>query len=171
MNRRGTKSEAIELIDYIRKEIPDAIIRTTMITGFPGETDDDFEILHNFIKEVRFDRLGVFSYSEEEDTPAYNFNYKIDQKIKDKRARIIASTQKEISLALHQKLVGKSFKVIIDSFDPIRNQYRARSYAFAPDNVDGYIYVDDDQNIIVGNIYQVKITKAHPYDLEGIIEK
>ncbi|HHU81163.1 MAG TPA: 30S ribosomal protein S12 methylthiotransferase RimO [Acholeplasmataceae bacterium] len=171
MNRRGTKSEAIELIDYIRKEIPDAIIRTTMITGFPGETDEDFEILHSFIKEVLFDRLGVFSYSEEEDTPAYNFNYKIDQKIKDKRARIIASTQKEISLALHQKLVGKSFKVIIDSFDPIRKQYRARSYAFAPDNVDGYIYVDDDQNIIVGNIYQVKITKAHPYDLEGIIEK
>lgn len=171
MNRRGTLADYKNLISDIRSEIPNAIIRTTMITGFPGETEVDFEILHNFIKEMHFNRLGVFSYSEEDETPAINIKPKVPQKLREKRAQIIARTQQAISQELHNQLIGSTFKVIVDSYDSIKKHYRARSYAFAPDNVDGYIYIKDDQNIKVGNLYQVKITKAYPYDLEGILEK
>lgn len=171
MNRRGNKADYEKLINDIRTEIPNAIIRTTMITGFPGETEEDFEILLDFIKRMRFNRLGVFSYSEEEDTPAVKLKPQVPKKIREKRAELVAATQQGISQALHDQLIGQTFKAIVDSYDPIKKQYRVRSYAFAPDNVDGYIYINADNNIKAGDIVVVKITKAYPYDLEGIIEK
>ena len=149
------------LIKKIRKAIPHSIIRTTLITGFPGETNEDFEILKEFIKEIRFNRLGVFAYSDEEGTKAYDFNNKVDNAIAEERKQQIIQIQQEISYSLNQKKLGKTYEVIIDNYDNIRKCYLSRSYAFAPDDADGYIYVSTDTPLEI-NLLGIRTGRFYP---------
>jgi ribosomal protein S12 methylthiotransferase len=171
MLRRGNVKDIYALINKLRSKMPNVILRTTLITGFPGETEEDFEQLVNFVKDVRFDRLGVFSYSEEEDTLAARLQDKVDEETKEKRARIIAEIQSGISRQKNDALVGKEFEVLTDRFDDAQHVFLARSYAFAPEDVDGYIYINYDKDIKVGEFYKAVITKATTYDLFGKIIK
>ncbi len=167
MNRRGDQELIRNLIKKIRTKIPHAIIRTTLITGFPGETEDDFLIMKNFVKEMKFNRLGVFAYSDEEGTKAYDFEPKIDSEIANKRKDEIMSLQQEISKELNKQEVGKTYEVIIDNYDYSKKAYLARNYAYAPDDADGYIYVVTNKELIVGNIYTVEITDYTTYELKA----
>lgn len=168
MNRRGNQDFLIHLIDYIREQIPDAIIRTTLIVGFPGETEEDFRTLYAFVAKEKFNRLGVFTYSDEEDTNGFEMYPKIDLSIMNKRKNAIMELQNEISLQYHQSLIGQTFECMIDCYDSIQQRYIARSYHYAPDDVDGaiYIYSAFFENY-VGTIQKVRIVEATPYDLLG----
>lgn len=168
MNRRGTKQEIKEVITKIRKKIPDSIIRTTFIIGYPGETEEQFEELCEFIKEYPFDRMGAFTYSKEENTRAYSYKNQIDENIKEKRLKKIMDIQKEISLKLNEEKVGNIYKVRVEIYNPITKEYRGRSYMSAPDNVDGYVYFTSKDKINIGDLVDVKITKAQNYDLKGV---
>ena len=167
MNRRGDQELIRNLIKKIRTKIPHAIIRTTLITGFPGETEDDFLVMKNFVKEMKFNRLGVFAYSDEEGTKAYDFEPKIDSEIANKRKDEIMSLQQEISKELNKQEVGKTYEVIIDNYDYSKKAYLARNYAYAPDDADGYIYIVTNKELIVGNIYTVEITDYTTYELKA----
>jgi ribosomal protein S12 methylthiotransferase len=171
MLRRGNLKDIYALIHKLRNRIPNVILRTTLITGFPGETEEDFEQLANFVRDVKFDRLGVFSYSEEEDTLAARLPDKVDEATKEKRARIIAEIQSGISKQKNEALIGRDFEVLIDGYDESKNVFLARSFAFAPDDVDGYIYINYDKDIKVGEFFKAEITKASTYDLYGKIIK
>lgn len=168
MNRRGTKKEIIDVITKIRKKIPDSIIRTTFIIGYPGESEEQFNELCDFIKEYPFDRMGAFTYSKEENTRAYSYAGQIDEKVKEKRLKKIMDIQKEISLELNKKKIGNTYKVRTEIYNPITKEYRGRSYMSAPDNVDGYVYFTSDDNISIGTLVDVKITDAKNYDLKGV---
>ena len=171
MNRRGTKEEIINLIEYIRKEIPNAIIRSTLIVGFPGETYYDYLDLRDFIIKIKFDRLGIFTYSDEEDTAAYSMDKKVSSKTSEKRYLELMKIQEQISYENNRKYINTFQNCIIDSFDYETNMYVGRNYAYAPDDVDGTIYITSDEELIIGEFYNVKIYDATPYDLLGIIEK
>ncbi len=168
MNRRGTKKEIIDVITKIRKMIPDSIIRTTFIIGYPGESEEQFNELCDFIKEYPFDRMGAFTYSKEENTRAYSYAGQIDEKVKEKRLKKIMDIQKEVSLELNKKKIGNTYKVRTEIYNPITKEYRGRSYMSAPDNVDGYVYFTSDDNISIGTLVDVKITDAKNYDLKGV---
>lgn len=167
MNRRGSKEFLSSLIDNIRKNIPDAIIRTTLIVGFPGETDDDFNELYNFVKEAKFNRLGVFTYSDEEDTKGFDMYPKIEQDIMDERHDKIMELQSDISLNLNKAQIGKSYKAIVDTYDYNKQAYIVRNYAYAPDDVDGCIYINSPytSNIKPGDIIEIEIIDGNEYDL------
>lgn len=167
MNRRGTKEEIKELINKIRTQIPDAIIRTTLITGFPGEDNKDFEELKDFIQEIKFDRLGVFTYSDEEGTKAFNYQNKVDEALAKERKNEIIKIQQKISLELNHKLIGNKYRVIIDNYDLSKKLYMARNYAYAPDDADGYIYIETDKKLSIGEFYDVIITDASTYELKA----
>lgn len=167
MNRRGDQELIRSLITKIRARIPNAIIRTTLITGFPGETNEDFEILKDFVKEMRFNRLGVFAYSDEEGTKAYEFSPKVDSEFANKRKDEIMLIQQDISKELNKQEVGKVYDVIIDNYDYTKKAYMARNYAYAPDDADGYIYVETNKELVIGNIYKVTITAYTTYELKA----
>ncbi len=169
MNRRGDKEFLVSLINKIKTNIPDAIIRTTLIVGFPTETEDDFNELYNFVKEAKFNRLGVFTYSDEEDTKGYEMEPKVDQSIMDDRLDKIMSLQNNISLSLNKEQIGSTYKAIVDSFDYNKNAYIVRNFAYAPDDVDGCIYINTpyNENIKHGDIINIEITDANSYDLFG----
>ena len=169
MNRRGDKDFVQNLINKIKTMCPKAIIRTTLIVGFPGETNEDFKELYDFVKEAKFDKLGVFTYSDEEDTKGYDMYPKVDQKIMDERLDKIMSLQNKVSLANNEKHIGKVFDAIIDKYDYSKNVYLARSYHFAPDDVDGYIYVASlrKETINPGDIVKIEVTNVNSYDLIG----
>lgn len=167
MNRRGNQELIRSLVNKIRKVIPHAIVRTTLITGFPGETEDDYIILKDFVKEMKFNRLGVFAYSDEEGTKAYDYEPKIDSDIANARKDEIMMIQQEISKELNKDLVGNIFDVIIDNYDLSKKEYLARSYAYAPDDADGYIYVKSDKPLNIGDIYKVEITDFNAYELKA----
>lgn len=169
MNRRGDKEFIRNLIDKV-KTIPGVILRTTFIVGFPNETDDDFLELVDFVKDIRFDRVGVFKYSDEEDTKGYSMTPKVPKKIMNKRLNQLMEIQNMISYEKNQKQIGKTYRVLIDEYDYELGTYKARSYAFAPDDVDGYIYVKSDEALLIGEFYQVLIVKANSYDLFAIIK-
>lgn len=172
MNRRGSKELIAERINNIRARIPNVIIRTTLISGFPTETTKEHNELKEFVKEMRFDRLGVFTYSAEEDTTSYDMHPKVSEKVAEKRMNEIMSIQQEIIKEKNSLLIGQTFEAIIDSFDEHKNKYCGRTYAYAPDDVDGCIYIESKLPLIIGNIYHIKITKADVYDLEAsIIDK
>ncbi len=171
MTRHGDSAMIKSVIAKLRKEIPGICIRTTAIVGFPGETDEDFEALCEYVKEAEFDRLGAFTYSREEDTPAYNFDDQIDEKIKQERYDIIMREQLHISEAKNEKLIGKRLTVLCEAFDPAAEIYYGRTAADAPD-IDGKVYFKNalgKKRIAPGTFVEVEVEEAVDYDLIGKI--
>ena len=167
MNRRGSKELIRSIINKLRSYIPDVIIRSTLIVGFPGETEDDFNELYDFVEEIKFDRLGVFTFSPEEDTKAYDMKPQIKEEIAKQRYDKIMQLQSTIIENKNKNLIGNKYKVLIDDFDFDTQRYISRSYAYAPDDVDGCIYIDASIPLILGEIYTVEIKDADVYDLIG----
>ena len=151
MGRRTNQKELKDIISKLRNEIPDIALRTTLITGFPGETEDDFEELMDFVDEMEFDRLGVFTYSKEEDTPAATMDNQIDEAVKESRRDEVMQLQQEISCDKSAQMVGKCIDVMIEGYIPEDDTYVGRSYKDAP-NVDGYVFVNADRQLMSGTI-------------------
>lgn len=164
MKRQITRTEMIELIQSIRDVIPDICLRTTLITGFPGETREDVEDLKKFLEKVRFDRVGVFTYSHEEGTSAYQLQDTLSQEEKEERAQEIMEVQQEISYEKNQEKVGAVLKVIIDKKEAGR--YIGRT-EFDSVEVDNEVIIQTNKRLQIGQFYSVKITKAFDYDLEA----
>ena len=165
MNRKTTGKHIEDTIALIRAHIPEAVLRTTLITGFPGETDEEFDALYDFVKKIEFDRLGVFAYSKEEGTPAAIMSGQVAEEIKEERKNKIMQLQQEISLRKNQALIGKDFEVIIEKeIEP--NLYEARSYRDVPE-IDGIIYVKALASHNEGEFTKVTIKDAMEYDLLG----
>ena len=168
MHRRTRESELRERIATLRREIPDIALRTTLITGFPGETEEDFDILKNFVTEMRFDRLGVFPYSQEEDTPAAEMEGQVTEKIKLQRQDEIMRLQQGIAFEKAREQIGRELRVIIVGYDPEHNEYLCRSYMDNPD-IDSLVYVDAGEyhNELSGDMISCRIIEADGYDLIG----
>lgn len=165
MNRRTSKEDIKSLINKLRKEILEIVIRTTFIVGFPGETEDDFYELLDFISEVKFERLGVFTYSQEEDTPAYNLPDQVLEEIKEYRRDRVMEIQKDISEDIMMNKVEKTFDVLIEEFCD-NNTYIGRTYMDSPE-IDGVVYVNSLEELNLGSFVKVKITDYLEYDLIG----
>lgn len=168
MNRKGTGEGYLKLIAKLRKEIPDIAIRSTFIAGFPGETEEQFENLLEFIKEAKLTNAGFFAYSREEGTPAYRLPDQIDEKVKQSRVKKLYAAQKKVSEERNKSLVGKQIKVICDGVDYDKQSFYGRAYFSAPE-IDGKAYFTYDGEIQQGEYYDVKITKADAYDLYGAV--
>ncbi|MFA6756047.1 MAG: hypothetical protein WCR97_06140 [Bacilli bacterium] len=164
MNRKDTKETILSLYKRIKNIIPDAILRTTLITGFPGETEDAFNELKDFIKHIEFNHLGVFPYSKEEGTKGSFYKDQIPEEIKNKRKDEIMEIQKGISYKLNKALIGKETKAIITKVNP-NNEYEVRCGYNAPDDIDGSIIVKTNKTHQEGDIIKIKITNAFVYDL------
>ena len=164
MNRRSTSESIKSVISKIRKEIPDVVIRTTLMVGFPGETEEDFEQLKQFVKETKFDRLGVFEYSKEDNTPAEKLDGHLSDEIKSERYNIIMKEQQEISRSNNEKLIGKEIECIIQNGS--KSGYIARSYRDVPEE-DGVVFIQSDKRHRPGDIVLTKIDQAEEYDLIG----
>ncbi|MGE5106979.1 MAG: 30S ribosomal protein S12 methylthiotransferase RimO [Sphingobacteriales bacterium] len=164
MRRNITRNEMNDLIHQIREKVPGICLRTTLIAGFPGETEKDVEDLKGFLREHRFDRVGIFSYSHEEGTSAYDFADNIPQEEKEARAQEIMEVQQEISFEKNQEKVGQTFKVIVDKKESGR--YLGRT-EFDSVEVDNEVIINTDKKLTIGEFVNVKITKAYDYDLEG----
>jgi len=169
MGRRTTKQELIDIVALLRKEIPDIILRTTLITGFPGETEEDHEELMEFIDTMEFDRLGVFTYSAEEDTPAANMPNQIAEEVKQDRQAELMELQQEISIDKGNDKIGTCVEVMIEGKVADENAYVGRTYGDAP-NVDGYIFINTDTELMSGDFARVHVTGALEYDLIGELE-
>ena len=166
MYRRGNKEFLIDLFNKIRNKVPNAILRTTVMVGFPGETEEDVDALIEFIKDVKFDHLGAFTYSQEENTPAASFPNQIDEDIKKKRLAKVMKAQQKVSYSLNKKHVDEIMEGLVIGRDEHGN-YLLRSYWNAPDDVDGKIYFTAEKKLNNGDIVKVKITGAFVYDLMG----
>ena len=168
MNRYDNKELIYERIASIRKKIPNAILRTTVMTGFPGESKEDFEELKQGIIDLKFDRLGAFAYSREEDTKSYDMEDQVDEKVKEERLKEIFDIQKNVSYELNKERIGNIYEVLVESITEDEKYFACRSYMDAPD-VDGRIYVKIDEEsankMIVGDFAKVQIIKADDYDL------
>lgn len=169
MGRASTKAELLKTISNLRSKIPDIVIRTTLIVGFPHETDENFKNLVSFIEEAKFDKLGVFTYSKEEGTVAEKMDNQVLEEIKIERKDYIMDVQKNISAKKFNDYVGKTFTVIVDGKLPEEDVYVGRTYMDTVD-VDGLVFFDADYEIITGSICKVKITNSLDYDLIGEIE-
>lgn len=169
MGRRTDKEQLIRLVEKLRKEIPDIVIRTTLITGFPGETKEQHEEVMAFVDKMEFDRLGVFSYSAEEDTPAALLPDQIEEERKEEWRDEIMELQQEIAFDQAQKMVGRTLTVLIEGKISGENAYIGRSYMDAP-NVDGYVFVNTEEELLSGDFVKVRITGAVEYDLLGEME-
>lgn len=163
MNRTKKSEHILKLVEKIRKRYEDAVLRTSIIVGFPGETDEDFEELLDFIKMVRFERLGAFIYSDEEEAPSYHFEGKVPEIVAQERLDILMEEQSKISFEINEKMVGKTFKVLFDEEE--EGVLIARSYMDAPE-IDGNIFVPGK---FEEGFFKVKVTSADVYDLEGKI--
>ncbi|SDD87378.1 30S ribosomal protein S12 methylthiotransferase RimO [Niabella drilacis] len=166
MKRQITRTEMEELVSAIREKVPGICLRTTLIAGFPGETLDDLEELKQFLAKERFDRVGIFTYSHEEDTSAYQLADTIPQEEKERRAREIMEFQQEISYELNQEKVGRTFKTLIDKKEAGR--YIGRT-EFDSVEVDNEVIINGADKLTIGAFYNVQIEKAYDYDLEGIV--
>lgn len=166
MRRRSKQAEVATLIDKIRAKLPDASLRTTFITGFPGESEGDFEILCDFVEKVRFDRVGVFAYSAEEGTPAAEFDNQIDDEIKNERKEEIEKIASRIADEKNKALLGTELEVVVEGYDRLAECWFGRSRYFAPE-VDGEIFFTAGSPIEAGEIITVKITEVIEYDLYG----
>lgn len=167
MNRHGTKEEMIRLFKRIKELMPNAVLRTTLISGFPGESEEDHLEALDFIKEIRFDHLGDFIYSREEGTAAYSYPDQIPYMRKKRRQKEIMELASKISFENNSKHVGEIMEGIVTSFDGIRQRYSLRSYWNAPDDIDGNIYFTSPKGLKVGDIVKIKITGYSTYDLSG----
>ena len=168
MGRRTNQAELRDMIARLRERIPDICLRTTLITGFPGETQEDHEELMAFVDEMEFDRLGVFTYSAEEDTPAAEFEDQIEEEIKKDRQAEIMELQQEIAFEKAENAVGRTVLAMIEGKLPDENAYAARTYMDAP-NVDGLVFVQTSRELMTGDFVKVKITGSYEYDLIGEI--
>ena len=166
MGRRTNRAELTALIEKLRKEIPDIILRTTLITGFPGETEEDFAQMAAFVEEMQFDRLGVFTYSPEEGTKAAVMEDQIDEEVKEARRDHIMELQQDISAAAASAMVGREMSVLIEGYLYEEDIYVGRTYMDAP-KVDGNVFVRSEEEMISGDIVPVRITGASEYDLMG----
>ena len=166
MGRRTSKQELVDIIGKLRSEIPDICLRTTLITGFPGETKEQHEELMEFVDEMEFDRLGVFTYSPEEDTPAAEMPDQIDEEVKLDRQAELMELQQEIAFDNAEDMVGREVLVMIEGKVADENAYVGRTYRDAP-NVDGLIFINTDEELLSGDFARVKVTGAIDYDLIG----
>lgn len=166
MGRRTNKAQIIGLIDKIRREIPNAAIRTSLIAGFPGESESDFEELCDFVREVRFERLGVFAYSREEDTPAYGFDNQIDEDEKERRRDLIMLIQSEIAEEQNAKKINSVVRVLVEGKDEIIKSFYGRTYADS-EEIDGKVFFKSDRNPLPGEFVNVKVEQTMEYDLFG----
>ncbi|SCY46307.1 ribosomal protein S12 methylthiotransferase [Lachnospiraceae bacterium XPB1003] len=168
MGRRTSHADLVSIIGQLRDRIPDIALRTTLITGFPGETEEDFEELKEFVKEMRFDRLGVFAYSPEEGTAAEKMADQIPEEVKASRRDEIMEIQQEIAFEKAEAMCGREIDCMVCGRIPEDNVLVCRSYMDAPD-VDGYVFVDTDSDIMSGTALKIRITGAKEYDLTGEI--
>ena len=166
MGRRTSKAQLIETVERLREEIPDICIRTTLITGFPGETEEQHEEVMDFVDQMEFDRLGVFTYSPEEDTPAAEFEHQIPEEIKEDRQAELMELQQDIAFELAENMIGQTVLVMIEGKVADENAYVGRTYKDAP-NVDGLIFIMTDEELVSGDFAMVKVTGAQEYDLIG----
>lgn len=166
MNRRGRKEQIIENINKMREKVSGLTLRTSIIVGFPGETDEDFNELKEFVRDIRFDKLGVFKYSQEEGTPAATMSNQVTDETKEERERELMIIQQEVSRYINENKVGKVYEVLIEEYKD--NFYIGRSYEMAP-NIDGYIYVESEKPLEIGQMLKVKITESSEYDLIGVV--
>ncbi len=166
MGRRTTKAELVQIVETLRREIPDIILRTTLITGFPGETQEEHEELMEFIDTMEFDRLGVFTYSAEEDTPAARMPDQIEEEEKERRQAELMELQQEISIDKGNARIGSNVEVMVEGKVADENAYVARTYGDAP-GVDGYMFINTDTELMSGDFALVHVTGALEYDLIG----
>lgn len=166
MGRRTNRQELIDIVGKLRKEISEICLRTTLITGFPGETQQDHEELVSFVKQMKFDRLGVFTYSPEEDTPAAKFDNQIEESVKEQRREQIMQEQQKIAFEAAENMLYQKVQVLIEGELPEENVYIGRTYKDAP-NVDGYIFVNSSHPLMSGEMVTVQVTDAKGYDLIG----
>ena len=166
MGRRTSKAQLVEIITKLRKEIPDIVLRTSLITGFPGETEEDHQELMEFVDEMEFDRLGVFTYSPEEDTPAATMKDQLPEELKEERRDEIMELQQEISLDKGNQRIGQEMLVMIEGKVSGESAYIGRTYMDAP-KVDGYIFVQTGELMVTGDFAKVRVTGALEYDLIG----
>ena len=168
MGRRTSKQELIDIVGKLRKEIPDIVLRTTLITGFPGETEEDHEELKEFVDEMEFDRLGVFTYSPEENTPAAEMADQVPEEVKEERRDELMELQQEISYDRGQDRIGQELLVMIEGKVADESAYIGRTYGDAP-KVDGYIIVQTGELLMTGDFAKVRVTGALEYDLIGVL--
>ena len=173
MKRHSTREHALEIINKIRKEIPNAIIRTTLMVGFPGETSKDFKDLLEFVKEAKFFHMGAFMYSKEEDTEAYNMKKIVPKFVSRKRYEELMETQAKIALELKNSLKGNTYKAMVCGYDEDSFTYTLRNYMFAPDDVDGAIIATCpfENDLKEGDFVEVEILGANQYELYGEIRR
>lgn len=166
MGRRTSKQEIKEIINKLRQEIPDIIIRTTLITGFPSETEEEFQEMAEFVDEMEFDRLGVFVYSPEEGTAAANFEEQIESEVKEDRQCELMELQQEIAFEKSEKKVGKEMLAVVEGMVADENAYIGRTYMDSP-GIDGYVFIQTGETLMTGDFVRVRITGASDYDLIG----
>ena len=166
MGRRTSREDLLEVIGKLRQAMPDIAIRTTLISGFPGETEEDHQGLMEFVKECRFERLGVFTYSQEEDTVAAEFEDQVPEEMKERRRDEIMTLQQQISFEHTEEMVGKVIKVMIEGYLYEDDIYVGRSYMDAP-KVDGCVFVNSPEELMTGDFVYVKITQGKEYDVIG----
>jgi len=166
MGRRSRQKIVEDLIDSLRKKIPDLCIRTSLITGFPGETQEDFEILKDFLIKYRIDKVGVFTYSREEGTAAYNYEGQIDEVIKEKRRDELMKLQMEISLSINNQKIGTVIPAIIEGYDEDEFCYVGRCSFDTPD-VDGMAFIYSEDELNAGDIVEIEIIDFSEYDVVG----
>ena len=167
MGRRHTKAQLHAVCDKLRERIPEICLRTTLITGFPGETEEEFQEMCEFIQEVQFDRLGVFAYSQEEDTPAALMKNQIDEEEKQRRKDLLMQLQQEISLDLNSEKVGRELTVMVEGKSVDEDVYVCRTSADAPD-VDSYLFLNTGMQLMSGDFIRARVTEAGEYDLIGV---
>ena len=170
MGRRTDQAELRAIIGKLREKIPDICLRTTLISGFPGETQEDFEELYRFVNEMEFDRLGVFPYSQEEDTPAATMEDQVPQEVKEFRRDELMELQQAIAFDKAEDMVGRILTVMIEGKVADEETYVARTYRDAP-NVDGYLFVNTSANLMTGDFVKVLVTDSNEYDLIGEISQ
>lgn len=168
MNRRGSVKLIEERVEKIRSIFPDAIIRTTLIVGFPYETEETFNDTLNMVNKLKFDSLGAFTYSREEDTAAYNMP-QVNEEDANRRYNKLMETQQAIVFEKNKERIGKEYDVLIERYESLFKRYIARSYMSAPDGVDGVIYIKSDEELKLGSFVKVRIIDDKGYDLIGKI--
>lgn len=170
MNRRGDQAMIRNVIEKLRTEIPDVVIRTTFIVGFPGEGEDEFENLAVFVNEIEFDRLGVFTFSAQEGTPAYDMEDQVEEDVKTRRGEIIMQDQYSIMEEKNSEKIGKAYKVIVEDYDGYSDSYTGRTYMDAPE-IDGIVRFTSDRDLDIGDFVEVEIFDVEDYDLIGEVKR
>lgn len=166
MNRRGDQALIRSVISKLRAEIPDVVIRTTFIVGFPGEGEEEFETLAEFVNEIEFDRLGVFTFSPQEGTPAFDMEGQVDEDVKTRRGEVIMQDQYSIMEEKNNEKIGKTYKVVVEEYDGYSDSYTGRTYMDAPE-IDGLVKFTSQNDLDIGDFVDVEIFDVEDYDLIG----